>query len=269
MISIITSLYKSDKYLDVFSKHLENFANFLIKQGIAFELIAIANDPTEREKKFATDFQAKKWFKFVSVGREPLYATWNRGVELAGGEVIGFWNVDDVRYPEAIIDAQSLFTHGAELVYFPFKICRYLKILGHYFLVYKKTVNAQIPEFTQANRKDFLYHMNCGPFFMFTKTLYAKVGPFDEQFKIAGDFDWCARAAKISEKFVKSKIVAGEFRVDGGGLSSGWSEKQRVENDTVYRRQGFQNMITEPNSTLSASYNPGVIKCGTKEIPYV
>jgi len=254
MISIITSLYKSDRYLDSFSVQLKSFANFLSLNGISFELIAIANEPTDRERKFAQDFEKNNWFKFFSIAREPLYATWNRGVGMAFGEIIGFWNVDDVRYPEAVLEGLKLFSGGAELVYFPFKINRYLKIFGHYFLVHKQTIKDKIPEFNEKTKNDFLHQMNCGPFFMFTKKLYEKVGPFDEQFKIAGDFDWCVRAAKLPGNLVKAKSLAGEFRVDGGGLSAGGGMRQVVENNVIYRRCGFTHLIKQEDEELAKNY---------------
>ncbi len=41
--------------------------------------------------------------------------------------------------------------------------------------------------------------MLAGPFFMFTPNIYNKVGSFDDRFLIVGDFDWCLRAAQITE----------------------------------------------------------------------
>ena len=269
MVSIITSLYQSDQYLPAYEKHLKAFTRHLIALRFEFEIIVIANDPTEREKKFRQAFKNEPWFRFVSVAREPLYATWNRGVELAKGRAIGFWNVDDTRYPQAITEAYQLLQAGAELVYFPFKIDRYIKFLGRYFLIHKQLINSAIPEFNTTTRKEFQRSMVCGPFFMFSKELYVKVGPFDEQFKIAGDFDWCIRAAKVSDKFVKAKSLAGEFRVDGGGLSAGSNERLVEENNTVYRRHGVADKIAATSGALSAQYDFTMIKQGNRILPYV
>ncbi|MBL8030476.1 MAG: hypothetical protein JNN11_04480, partial [Candidatus Doudnabacteria bacterium] len=65
--------------------------------------------------------------------------------------------------------------------------------------------------------------------------------PFDEQFKIAGDFDWCVRAVKAIEKVKKAKNLGGIFRVDGGGLSAGGSERQKWENSVVSFRSGRES----------------------------
>lgn len=254
MFSIITSLYRSDRYLDRFERELRHFVRYLQQRNLAFEILIIANDPTRREKELAEKFIGQPWFVFVSVGKEPLYATWNRGVSLAKGQAVGFWNADDVRYPEAMTEALTLFKQGAQLVYFPFKIARFLKIFGVFFLARKQLIDKQVPEFNEHTRQEFQRSMLCGPFFMFTKDLYNKAGPFDEQFKIAGDFDWCVRAVKTTDKFVKAKTVAGEFRVDGGGLSSGGSARQVVENNIIYRRYGILDKIQPEDQELAKHY---------------
>ncbi len=116
-ISIVTSLFLSDRYLDALTDHLKTFAKGLLNAGVSFEVIVIANKPTLREQQFGKDFSSKPWFRFIPVELEPLYASWNRGVEMAKGEVVGFWNADDVRYFEGVVEADQLFKNGAQLVY--------------------------------------------------------------------------------------------------------------------------------------------------------
>jgi len=249
MISIVTSLYRTDRYLDKFSKRLAKVAKYLFDHNVEFELIAIANDPTEAEKAFGERFKQEKWFNFVSVPRETLYATWNRGVEMAKGEAVGFWNVDDRRHPKAIVEAAERFKQGADLVYFPFLIIWYLN-----FKNWSLPVKFRFDRSVKYDKREFTRSMRCGPFFMFTKDLYNQVGPFDEQLKIVGDFDWCVRAAKISEKFVLAKNSAGIFRVDGNGLSSGGKPIHVAENNIVYRRHNVLDKIVSVDAKLEEKY---------------
>lgn len=251
MISIITSLYKSDRYLDEYVKHVMVFADVLIKKGVVFEFVVIANDPTEKERGLMDIFGGRKWFRFVEVKREPLYATWNRGVDMANGDIIGFWNVDDVRGAEAFIDGLDLISKGAELVYYPFTIKWYVDLLYMSILVRWKTISPPSYE-----RKEFMRSMHCGPFFVFKKSLYKEVGPFDEQFKIVGDFDWCIRAAKKTDAFVLSKESAGTFRVDGTGLSSGGKPAHVAENNVVYIRHDVVDKLREVDQKFMKPYKP-------------
>jgi hypothetical protein len=96
--------------------------------------------------------------------------------------------------------------------------------------------------------------MHCGPFFIFTRELYNKMGPFDEQFKIVADFDWCVRAAKITDKFFLGKESAGVFRVDGKGLSSGGKPIHQAENNIVYRRHGVEDKIVKGFESFEVGY---------------
>ena len=237
MISIITSLYKSEKYLE---KYLENVDKFSKQAQFDFEVIAIVNDPTEFEKAKLTNFKKNHPFlKIMEIPREPLYATWNRGVRAAQGAVVGFWNVDDVRYPKAVADGLSLIEQGNDLVYFPFRYKRYVHILGFDMLAKNKII--QVPEFDRA---EFMRSMICGPFFIFKKEFFEKVSPFDEQFKIAGDFDWCVRAAKIGT-FARSKEVAGLFTNNGTSLSGSKSNRHEIENNIIYKKNQIFDKIKE------------------------
>lgn len=256
MISIITSLYKSDKYLDSFSRHVRSFAEYLNKANLAFEIIAIANDPTEREKQFGKEFSGESWFSFTGVGRESVYATFNRGVSLAKGDILGLWNVDDIRFPESLVEAQTLFSQGAELVHFPFLIKRYLNIGSFSIPLPSQRIDREIPEYSQTTKHQFVEGMVCGPFFLFTKSLYNQVGPFDEQFKISGDFDWCTRAANKTDKFFKAKSLGGIFRVDGGGLSSGVNPTRTAENNIVYMRNHTWKKMKLAEDVIIKQYRP-------------
>ena len=261
MFSLVTSLYKTDKYLDAHTKNLRRFANELKEKNISFEIIAIANDVSAREKQFGKDFSAESWFTFLEVPRESVFATFNRAFSMAKGDVFGFWNVDDVRYSESLVEAEKLFKEGAELVYFPFTVKRYFKVGPWAVPLIWQRIDKQIPEFNQQTKKQFLEGMICGPHFLFTKSLYQQVGPFDEQFKIAGDFDWCIRAAKITDKFVKAKSLSGVFRVDGGGLSAGANPRRSAENNLIYKRYNITGK-DEPQPQGDFNYRADAILVG-------
>ena len=102
---------------------------------------------------------------------------------------------------------------------------------------------------------------------MFTKSLYEKVGPFDEQFKIAGDFDWCTRAAYKTDTFVKAKTVGGIFRVDGGGLSAGVNPRRTAENNIVYIRNHVWGKIVAANDLTIKDYRPKNLKVQNSFLP--
>lgn len=229
-ITIVSSLYRTDKYIKNWSKALDSFVDEAALVGIRVQSVIIANEPTKIEHSELIKIKEKPYVKIIEVGRESLYASWNRGVREADAEVVSFWNVDDFRFFDAVSDGLKSITAGAELVYFPIIYKRYLTFFGIDFLV-KKTIFRP----AEFDRNRFINEMHCGPFFIFTKKLYEKVGPFDETFKIAGDFDWCSRAAKETE-FVRSSKIGGIFEKRDGTLSGGKNTLQEEENGRVYSK---------------------------------
>lgn len=239
MVSIVISVYNSDRHINKFFMRLLKVADLLIAKSISFEVIMVFNSPTQNELKAIKEFGDKPWFRYVAVDRETVFASWNRGVMMANGEAIAFWNVDDVRFADAIIDGLNSIKNGADLVYFPFYILWFLRIGSVYLPVKYKHILPPL-----YDKKEFTRSMHCGPFFMISKKFFNQVGSFDEQFKISGDFDWCVKAAIKSEKFVLSKKDAGVFRVDGTGLSARTKKNLIAENNIICKRYNILDKIT-------------------------
>jgi glycosyltransferase involved in cell wall biosynthesis len=262
MISFVTALYKSDRYLPGYFKHLLPFAAELQRRNEEFEVIFVPQQPTALEKEMLASVSKEPWFRLKELPQPSLYGAWNAGVLEARGQFIGFWNADDWRYVNGSLEAVDLFKNGADLVYSPFRIRRYLNLFGRDFLVHIQRIDRQVPEFNERTSPTFLYQMHCGPFFMFRKTLYDQVGPFDEQFKTVADFEWCVRAAKATKKFVRAKQLIGSFRVDGRGVSAGGKPRHMAENNIVYIRhnQLSKHPLWSNTQEYMKAYDPKHIK---------
>jgi len=247
MITFFSSLYRSDRYLSTYSKHVQSFTAELLKNNVEFEFIVIANDATPKEQELKEVFSACDWFRYIEVPRESLYATWNRAVSESKGDIIGFWHVDDVRYPNAIVHALECFRRGAELVYFPFTVKWYINFFNFSFLVKWKNIRQTDP----ALFKD---SMCFGPFFCLPVNCTNRVGFFDEQLTIVADFDWAIRANNATKKIDFCDEPAGVFRVDGNGLSSGGKQKHVAQNNIVYLRNNILYKIEEVDKVLMDEY---------------
>ncbi|MDE2439298.1 MAG: glycosyltransferase [Patescibacteria group bacterium] len=237
-ITLVTSLYRSEKYLEKFIEYLHRCEKRLVDLApqIQYEFLIVSNDASEKERKILAETDIQK-LRTIFVPRESLYASWNRGVREASGDVIAFWNVDDVRFADAIIDGMRLLADGNDLVYFLFRYKRFVRFCGIDILI-KNTV-IKPPVF---DRDRFAREMHCGPFFMFTKSFFKRVGAFDESFKIAGDFDWCARAARMGT-CIRSEKVAGIFTNSGTSLSGSKNPLQQEENDRIYQKNRMLDKI--------------------------
>ncbi len=230
MISIITSLYNSNIYIDKYIKNIEDTSLYLTENKIIHEFIIISNSPNEYEKNKLKEIENNRNIqsRVIICERESLYATWNRGVKNAKYTNTTFWNVDDKRFPNAIIGGLQKLNSGVDIVYFPFIYKRYIKILG-----LKILAKIKIFKTIEFDKNLFSTGMHVGPFFMVKKDVFNKVGYFDESFKIAGDFDWMVRAAKANIAFQKSDMLGGIFTNDGNTLSGSKDQLQQEENKRI------------------------------------
>ena len=76
--------------------------------------------------------------------------------------------------------------------------------------------------------------MLCDPFTMIHKRAFDTIGLFDETFYVAGDYEWCVRAAIAGLTFKKNTAIAGIFTSDGTTLSGSRSTRHAQESARIY-----------------------------------
>lgn len=236
-LSILTSLYRSDPHLPGYSRHLLDALAQLSSAGISPEVMIVANDPSEQEKRLLEDLcAADARIRVMHVALETVYASWNRAVRASGAPYFGMWNVDDVHFPAAMIAGVEAMKNGADLVDFPHEIVTHKRdLLGRQAIsrrMYPVMVN---PE--HFGRKAVL-----GPFFMAARSLYDRVGPFDESFAVCGDLDWTARVMPVA-RFSAQTIPAGEFHIHGGNLSNTDTVREHIEINLIFMRRGEWSQV--------------------------
>jgi GT2 family glycosyltransferase len=166
----------------------------------------------------------------------------------SSADVVGFWNVDDVRNGDALLDGVRLMRRGAEVVYFPVVEIDYFRRRGRLL---------ERPRFVDAvpsDLDDFTRGMHAGPFFLVSRSAIARIGGFDQQFYMCGDFEWCARAAASGTEFVRSETVGGLFYRGSGALSHDSMERHLAENNVVYLRYGASDKVRPVRESLMAQY---------------
>jgi len=252
MISIITSLYKSERYLIRYQRYLLRVLNYLKRRNIRNEVIILANEPNEIEKEILNSILKTGYdIKITYVKYETLYASWNRGVQMSSGRAITFWNVDDIRFGKALINGYKKILNGGDVIYFPFIIIsryKYFKYIPipKIYLDYPK----------KFNRELFRTGMFCGPFFMASRSAFDNIGLFDEQFRIAADMEWCIRAADKNQVFKYDLAIAGLFIRHGNTLSGNRrSNLQEIENQVIYRRYNILFKYKEINEKDYRMFN--------------
>ncbi len=223
-VSIILSLYKSEKYL---KKYFEDALNQKNIENIEFSIVH--NQATKFEKEIINQFKYKLNIVYQEVPLEPLYVSWNKAIEQSSGEYIACWNVDDLRTYDSIErmiktldeNKDTGFTYGDIMIVNQFgsKNGRYIKTL----------------DFTKKLGTSGAIG---GPFFMWRRSLIEKVGYFDEQFKSGGDFDYTVRLSLLS-KGKKTDGLVGFFLHEGVGLSTRSAHLQILERTVIELRYGI------------------------------
>jgi hypothetical protein len=256
-LSIITSVYRARRHLRTFGGAIERTCASVLASGLSVEWVVVANAPSRREARILHRVTTRLGERGVAVQsillkeRESLYASWNRGVRRGRGRVCAFWNVDDFRNPAALVGGVRAIDNGTPLAYFPF-----VEVWLRHSVLSSGVRKADFVDPPGFNRLEFSRSMHTGPFFMFARSLYDQVGPFDEQFRIAGDFEWVARAA-VATEFVRGSEIGGLFVRGEGTLSGGPELRQVAENNVVYLRYGAFDKVTTVPEELMGQYQIG------------
>jgi hypothetical protein len=252
-ISLITSLYRSDAHLSQFTSHVLRVATAVQAAGLSVEFILVANDPTNYEREFTGRLAALLGTKpgitanVITVERETLYASWNRGVRAASGRCVGFWNVDDVRTAEALIECRRLVETGIQIVDFPFTHVLQWKRLG----LFPAERHRHIP--AQYDPARIHPRTGVGPFFMFARSLYEQAGPFDEHFRVVGDFEWSVREVVRSAPYARGTALGGTFVQHGDNLSGSQASHEWVEHNTILLRHAQWDAVRPVDPDLMRS----------------
>jgi len=232
-ISVITSLYRCDEYLNRYFEAVEQIVN---KEECEF--ILIHNSPLDNEKATIKRWiEGKDIFKYYEVQREPLYASWNRGIKLASGIYIANWNVDDLRTPTSLLEQAKALdsTPKAAVAYGDTITIKELNI--------REGKRNDELEYTKKNASKFKHSFYISCFPMWRKEIHEHIGYYDEQFSITGDFEFQVRIAHAYE-FIKVNSVLGYFYGGSGGSRLSQQIKaHNTEDASIYIRYGCYHKI--------------------------
>lgn len=234
-VAMISSLYRVERHLPAFVPAILDFARALQHSGIAVHYLPIVNDATPLERTAIDQLSQKingAGFGRMSahyVPRESLYASWNRGIALTDAPFFSFWNADDRRSAAAFIEGYRALQAGAALVDFPF--------IGITARRRRWQRERRIRRSAMFDPQRFTRRSGVGPFFMAHRALYEQVGPFDENFRIAGDTEWAGRAMGRAQ-FYGARQIGGEFLIHGHNLSNSGDSREGIELNVIFMRRG-------------------------------
>jgi SAM-dependent methyltransferase len=229
-ISVLTSLYNAATFLPGYFKALSE-----IQGKEIIEVLLLHNEPKEEELAVIQQHLPSMNFvrHIVIPQREFLYCTWNRGISLSEGEYITVWNVDDIRFPNSILQqAEALDKHPeTAIAYGDIYITNTYGEIG--------ITKSNVPSCNYKNEFFRSYYISC--FQMWRKSIHSTIGYYDEQFRCSADFDFQIRAA-LHFPFVKTDEPLGsylEYQVN----KLSFNGLQELENNIIYLRYGVYEKI--------------------------
>jgi hypothetical protein len=247
-VALITSTYRSELYLESYTRNVIALAKKCHEAGVALELVVVANAPSAAEQQalerlHALAAPAGLTVTLARVPQETVYASWNRGISLASAPLISFWGVDDTRYAPAILEGRALLQGACDVVYFAYEV-RTTVDWGWF-----RTTDSTLYPARPFDARLFASKMSLGPFWMTSRAFYQRVGPFDEHFRVCGDFEWAHRALRLGH-FCPAQQVGGRFVVHGSNLSANTNPQKIVEENVIFLRYSLPDNLRPADPQL-------------------
>ena len=220
-VGVVTPTLNAERYLE------RTLDSIWSQQGpgIEVEHVIVDGHSTDRTVEIAEGYPSR-----VIVAKDGgMYEAVNRGLAAVGGEIVGYINADDEIAPGALGRvADALARHPAAQW-----VCGRLeyidgedRVLGAWTPV-RMSLRAYagigwscVPQQTVWVRHSF----------------YERVGPYDTVFKNCADYDWYARAMRLSDPIILPDVV-GRFRLHESNLSYD-AAKMQDESRAIQERYG-------------------------------
>jgi glycosyltransferase involved in cell wall biosynthesis len=232
-ISSITPCYNGGKYLEGFLGNVSSQVNI-----DEIEIVLDHNAPEEWEISLVKKFQAEYPGVVVHNVKEHvdnIARSMNDCWNLASGDYVAIWNVDDLRVPNSL-EMQAEFLD---------KNPTYGVVHGNFVIVNTFGSGAgRIVDHSQYStpHRELTRGMVTGPFLMWRRNLKEVCGMFDEQFVSGADFDLSIRLCANTKTGVINEVL-GAYLDEGAGASTRPNNKQPLERTVIEMRYGIHDKI--------------------------
>jgi len=206
-ISLITVCYNSEKYI---KNTIESVLNQSYKN---IEYIIIDGNSKDHTIDIIKSYESafKDRLKWISETDRGIYDAMNKGIQMAAGDIVGILNSDDFYISnDAIKEVVQCFEDN-----------EVDSLYAQLYCVLPRNINKIVRDCTYKDCKkiDFFWGWHPPhPAFFVKKSVYSKLGLFDNSFEIAADYDIMLRfflKGNISTIYLRRYIM--KMRV--GGIS--------------------------------------------------
>jgi len=230
-LTVLTTTYKSTKYLSAYFKAVFNLDN--LEQ---IKVILLMNEPDDDEKKLVNFFcqQQPEVFRIIEINqRESIGASINRGLLLADTYYVSLLDVDDICVPNSFVRQISTLNRYPNVDF----------TYGDFMTVSRQgATQGKYVEAIEFDPVEFTRGCYASPTQVFRTHLINRIGGFDEQLKSGGDFDFQVRAA-ANCIFKKTPGLMLYYTKYPGSGSASSSILQPIERTIVELRYGIFDKI--------------------------
>jgi glycosyltransferase involved in cell wall biosynthesis len=221
LVSALVSTYQSARFIRGCLEDLE-------AQTVAdrLEIVVVDSGSPQNERAIVKEFQER--FSNITYlrtdQRETLYASWNRGIQIARGQYLTNANADDRHRSDAIARLlQTLEAHPEAVL--AYGDCAITQVENATLADAPISGYFRWPEFDRLRLFRTCY---LGPHPLWRRALHERFGYFDPELVSAGDYEFWLRVAR-TETFVHVPEVLGLYLESAASLEHRNSERARQE----------------------------------------
>lgn len=229
-ISIITATYNSGATLK------DTFESILAQSYKNVECIVVDGNSKDNTldiiKKYEPRFNGR--MKWISEPDRGIYDAMNKGIDLAGGDIIGILNSDDFFSADDVLEKVVDNISEVDAVY------------GDIHYVNNSNLEKTVRYYSSRRFspwKMIMGFMPAHPSFYCHRELYDKYGKFDPDLPVAADFELLLRFIYINK--IKTRYIPQDFVTmrTGGASTSGIKSHKRILKDhmNAYRKNSVKS----------------------------
>lgn len=190
-VSAIVSAWYAERFL---AGRIEN----LLSQTLVPEVVVVCV-PGSIEERISKAYEVT----IITVPQSTtIYQAWNVGIKGCSGEYVTNANCDDRLFPRAIEEMAAVLDRSK----------RTAVVYGNQEVV--KTIGGdatKIFDWAEGGAADLMRGCFVGPMPMWRKSLHTTYGYFNEELRIAGDYEFWLRITSCGEKLKHMKAIVGQY----------------------------------------------------------
>jgi len=221
-ISIVTPSFNQANYLE------ETLRSVLLQGYPNLEYIVIDGASTDGSSEIIRRYEP--WLSYWMSARDSGQAqALNHGFERTSGTLLGSINSDDLLEP-GVLRSLALAHQAQSNAILLGDVINFDARDGASWRIRQRNVN--FDAMSQPWRRAVTWHQ---PGTWFPRSLYQRVGPYDETLRYLFDWDWMCRALRLAPVRRLNEAVA-RFRYHAESKTVGEAESWRAERATLIRR---------------------------------